>query len=413
MELHRKFKSILAQTFFALKYPNYRLWFFGQLVSVFGTWMQLTAQGFLLYELTHSAAYLGYLGFTSGIATWLFMLYGGVIADRFHRRNVLITTQSIMMTLALILAALAFLHVVQPWHIFVLAFLLGVANSFDAPARQAFVLEMVDRDALSNAIALNSTLFNSATAVGPAAAGMLYLFFGPAWCFLINGISFLAVITALFFMKIPVVKTVKLRTSAVHQLKESLHYLRKVPLIRTLIFMVGMVSMFGFSIMTLFPAWAVKILHGNAGTNGFLQSARGIGALAGALIIASLGKITFKGKLLSLGSLIFPVLLFAFSWVRLRPLSYLVLLFAGFSMMFIFNLANVLVQTTVRNELRGRIMGVYAFTFFGLIPVGNLITGQVAEWIGEPLAVAINACVLLVIFVFLWIKKPLVRRARG
>jgi len=208
MALGFKFKTTLAQTFFALKYPNYRLWFFGQLVSVFGTWMQLTAQGFLLFELTHSSAYLGYLGFTGGSATWLFMLYGGVVADRIPRRNLLITTQSVMMVLALILAALTFSNEVQPWHIFVLAFLLGIANSFDAPTRQAFVLEMVYKEALGNAIALNSTLFNSATALGPAAGGILYMVFGPGWCFLINGISFLAVILALFFMKIPVVPVV-------------------------------------------------------------------------------------------------------------------------------------------------------------------------------------------------------------
>ncbi len=409
MALGFKFKTTLAQTFFALKYPNYRLWFFGQLVSVFGTWMQLTAQGFLLFELTHSSAYLGYLGFTGGIATWLFMLYGGVVADRIPRRNLLITTQSVMMVLALILAALTFSNEVQPWHIFVLAFLLGIANSFDAPTRQAFVLEMVDKEALGNAIALNSTLFNSATALGPAAGGILYMVFGPGWCFLINGISFLAVILSLFFMKIPVVPVVKLKTSALKELKESFTYIRKDPLIGTLIFMVGMISVFGFSLITFFPAWAVKILHGNAGTNGFLQSARGIGALVGALIIAALGKITFRGKLLSIGSLIFPVLLFVFSFIRFRPLSYLVLFFTGLSMMFIFNMANVLVQTSVRNELRGRIMGVYTFTFFGLIPVGTLLTGLVAEKIGEPLAIAINATILFIVFVFVWIKKPGVR----
>ncbi|MBN1797533.1 MAG: MFS transporter [Spirochaetales bacterium] len=411
MALGFKFKTTLAQTFFALRFPNYRLWFFGQLVSVFGTWMQITAQGFLLYELTRSTAFLGYLGFIGGISTWLFMLYGGVIADRIPRRNLLITTQSVMMLLAFVLTALTFSNVIQPWHIFILAFLLGVANSFDAPARQAFVLEMVDKKALSNAIALNSTLFNSATALGPAAGGVLYMLFGPGWCFLLNGISFLAVILALFFMKIPTVPVVKLKTSALKELKESFTYIRKDPLIGTLIFMVGVISVFGFSLITLFPAWAVKILHGDAGTNGFLQSARGIGALVGALAIATLGKIAFKGKLLSIGTLVFPLLLLVFSVIRFQALSYLVLFFTGLSMMFIFNLANVMVQTSVRNDLRGRIMGVYTFTFFGFIPIGTLITGLVAEHIGEPLAIAINASILFVVFVLVWIKKPGVRSA--
>ncbi|MBN2533064.1 MAG: MFS transporter [Spirochaetales bacterium] len=404
-----KLKNALGQTFFALKYPNYRLWFFGQLVSVFGTWMQTTAQGFLLFEITHSAAYLGYLGFASGVSTWLFMLYGGVIADRIPRRTLIMITQSMMMILALILAVLTFLNLVQPWHILILAFLLGIANSFDAPARQAFVLEMVDKDALSNAIALNSTLFNSATALGPAAGGILYMVFGPGWCFLINGVSFLAVILALFFMKIPVIKTVKLRTSAIRDLKESFAYIRHTPLIHTIIFMVGIISIFGFSLITLFPAWAVNVLHGNADTNGFLQSARGIGALAGALIIASLGNISFKGKLLAIGSLIFPLLLLIFSFIRISLLSYLVLFFLGFCMMFIFNLANILIQTSIRNELRGRVMGIYTFTFFGFMPVGTLVTGLIAEKIGESAALIINAMILFGVFLFIWIKKPVVR----
>src|SRR5271157_4058592 len=184
------------RTFMALKYPNYRLWFRGQMVSLFGTWMQTTAQGFLVYELTHSPRYLGYVGFAAGAPTWLLTLYGGVVADRIPRRMLLIITQSCMMVLAFILAALWFLHVVQPWHIMVLAFLLGVANSFDAPARQAFVSELVPREDLTNAIALNATMFNTATAVGPAVAGATYALFGAGWCFTINGLSFIAVLTA-------------------------------------------------------------------------------------------------------------------------------------------------------------------------------------------------------------------------
>jgi MFS family permease len=185
------------RTFAALKHSNYRLWFQGQLVSLFGTWMQTTAQGFLVFELTHSPEYLGYVGFAAGIPTWLFTLYGGVIADRVPRRTLLTVTQTSMMVLAFILAGLVFSHLVQPWHILALAFLLGVANSFDAPARQAFVGEMVAREDLTNAIALNATMFHMATAVGPAVAGFTYALFGPGWCFTLNGLSFIAVIAAL------------------------------------------------------------------------------------------------------------------------------------------------------------------------------------------------------------------------
>jgi len=176
------------KTFAALKHRNYRLWFWGQMTSLFGTWMQTTAQGFLVYELTRSSAFLGYVGFASGIPSLLFTMYGGVVADRMSRRKLLIITQSVMMMLALILAMLAFLGVVQPWHILVLAFGLGLANAFDAPARLAFISEMVDREDLTNAVALNATMFNSAIVVGPAVAGIIYAASGPGWCFTINAL---------------------------------------------------------------------------------------------------------------------------------------------------------------------------------------------------------------------------------
>jgi MFS family permease len=179
---HSERLSRRERTFAALRYPNYRLWFQGQIVSLFGTWMQTTAQGFLVFELTHSPAYLGYVGFAAGVPAWLLTLYGGVIADRVPRRTLMTITQTAMMSFAFILAALTFLHIVQPWHILVLSFLLGTANSFDAPARQAFVGEMVDREDLTNAIALNATMFHTATAIGPAVAGATYALFGPAWC---------------------------------------------------------------------------------------------------------------------------------------------------------------------------------------------------------------------------------------
>ena len=194
--------SKLAQTFSSLQHPNYRLWFTGQVISIVGTWMQATAQGFLVYELTHSAAFLGLVGFASGAPSWLFTLYGGVIADRVSRRKLLIIAQSAMMVLAFLLAFLVFTDLVRPWHVVVLAFLLGVANAFDAPARQAFVVELVGRADMTNAIALNSSVFNIGTVIGPAIAGLVYSWLGPAWCFTINGISYLAVIGALLLMRL-------------------------------------------------------------------------------------------------------------------------------------------------------------------------------------------------------------------
>lgn len=394
----------------ALKYPNYRLWFWGQIVSLFGTWMQSTALGFLVYDLTKSPAYLGLVGFATGVPTWLFMLYAGVIADRMARRTLLMITQTAMMVLALVLAALTFLHLVQPWHILVIALLLGTANAFEAPSRQAFVLEMVEVQDMTNAIALNSAMFNTATAMGPAAAGLTYAFFGPAWCFTINGISFLAVIVALRLMRLKPFVPEPGRPSALADLKEGLRYVAGHPMIRTIMGLIGVVSLFGLSFVTLIPAWSVKILHGDATTNGFLQSARGAGALAAALLIASLGQFRFRGRLLTFGTFALPVVLAVFALVRWTPLSLVLIFGSGLALILIFNLSNALVQTFAPDALRGRIMSVYSLTFFGLMPVGALGIGLTAEHLGQPAAILIGAGIMLLAAVLIAILMPHLRR---
>ena len=400
----------LSRTFAALKYPNYRLWFVGQLASLVGTWMQTTAQGYLIFQLTKSPAFLGYVGFASGIPSWIFMLYGGVVADRMSRRTLLILAQTAMMLLAFVLAALTATNLVQPWHIVALALLLGIANAFDAPARQAFVLEMVDREDLGNAIALNSTMFNSATAVGPAVAGIAYAALGPAWCFTINGLSFLAVIAALLAMKLKPIEVRPRITSALYDLKEGLTYVRSHAVIRTLILIALITSLFGMAYATLIPAWAVNILGGDATTLGLLQSARGVGSLIGALMIASLGRFQFKGKLMTIGMFVFPVLLVFFSAVRWLPASLLVLVGVGWGFMVCFNMMNTLIQTTVSDQLRGRVLGIYALTFFGAMPIGALAAGELAARFGEPVTVVLGAVVPLVFAAWLWLRMPQLRR---
>ncbi|HEX2694590.1 MAG TPA: MFS transporter, partial [Acidobacteriota bacterium] len=304
------------QTFAALRYRNFKLWFWGQMTSLFGSWMQITALGFLLYQLTKSPAYLGLLGFAFGVPTWLFMLYAGVVADRVPRRRLLIVTQICMMILAFVLAGLTFSHVVRPWHILLLSFGMGIANAFDAPARQAFVLEMVEHADLTNAIALNGAMFNTATAVGPAVAGVTYALFGPAWCFVINGLSFIAVIAALGAMRLKPFVARDRVASVAKDLREGIRFVLSHGMIRALIATIGVVSAFGLAFATIVPAWAVKVLGGNATTNGLLQSARGAGALLGALLIASLGRFEFRGRLLTLGTFAFPGLLIVFSLIH-------------------------------------------------------------------------------------------------
>jgi len=372
--------------------------------------MQSTAQAYLVYELTKSPAYLGYVGFANGLPTWLFTLYGGVIADRFSRRSMLLVTQTSMMILAFALAGLVFSGYIQPWMIVVMAFLLGTANAFDAPARVSFVVELVDRKDLTNGIALNATMFNSATVVGPAIAGMAYAALGPAWCFVINGLSFVAVIVALIFMKLPVSQIARRQVSALSDIKEGLRYTVGNKLIRTIIISMGVLSLFGLSLMTLLPAWSANILGGDAKTYGLLLSGRGIGALIGALMIAAYGRYNVRGKLWTIGSLSMPVLMIAFAMARWLPLSLAIIIITGWSFMVMVNTANAMTQTQVDDHLRGRVMSIYTLVFFGGMPIGALITGNVAEKIGEPGALLINAVLLLTFSIFVFLRLPYLRR---
>jgi len=396
--------------FAALASRNYRLWFAGQLVSLFGSWMQSTAQGFLVYELTGSPAYLGYVTFAASAPAWLFMLRAGVIADRVPRRSLLLLTQSAMMVVALVLTALTFSGLVAPWHIVVLAFGLGVANAFDAPARQAFVSELVTREDLTNAIALNSTMFNAAVALSPAISGVTYAVFGPAWCFLVNAVSFLAVIAALLAMRIEPRPVTPGGGAPRGGLKEGLLFVARHRTVRMLIGLISVLSLVGLGFVTLLPAWAKDILGGDATTNGWLQSARGVGALTAALTIAALGRFTFKGKLLTLGTFLFPTLVLAFAWVRWLPLSLALIVGAGFGLILIFNLCNSLVQEHTPDELRGRVMSIYSLAFFGFLPIGGLFAGVMAEAVGEVWTLTLTALTTLVCAGLMAVFYPSVRR---
>ncbi len=399
----------LKDTFASLKYPNYRIWFVGQLISLVGTWTQSAAQGYLVFELTQSPAYLGYVGFAAGLPSWFFTLYAGVIADRVSRRTMLVVTQSVMMVLAFILAALAFTGVVQPWHIILLAFCLGIANAFDAPARQAFVVEMVDRESLTNAIALNSAMFTSATVVGPAVGGLAYAWFGPGWCFTVNGVTFVAVILALALMKLKPNPTPARKAMVLQELRTGLSYVASNATIRMLILNMGAITLFGFGMVTLIPAWAVNILEGDATTNGWLLSARGLGSLAGALMIAALGSRNARGKLWTWGSFVLPVLMLVFAGIRWLPLSLLTMMGIGWAFMALINTTNALVQTLVPDELRGRVMGFYMLVFFGSYPLGSLLSGTVAGYLGEPLTLVLGGLCVLAFAGLVWWRMPRLR----
>ncbi len=393
-------------TFSALRHPNYRLWFRGMLVSLVGTWMQNTAQGFLVFQLTNSPAYLGYVAFASGLPSWFFTLYGGVIADRIPRRRMIIITQSTMMVLAFIQAFLVFTGFVQAWHILVLAFFLGIANAFDAPARQSFVVEMVDRDDLTNAIALNSTMFNLATVIGPAVAGLTYAWVGPAWCFTINGISFIAVILSLALMKLPPKTIATAKGQAFALLREGLQYTKSNATIMGILFLVGTVSIFASGMLTLIPAWSVNVLNGDATTNGLLLSARGFGSMLAGLFIAWLSQYRVKGKALSTGSLILPVVMVLFALTRNQMFSLVFLVGIGFGFMLVLNNANAVLQTSLPDNLRGRVMSIYVMVFFGSQPIGSLLAGELAERAGEQLSVLVSSALLLACALIVRFRLP-------
>ena len=400
----------LSRTFSALRHRNYRLWFAGQIVMLVGTWMQSTAQGYLVYELTGSTAYLGVVSFAAGVPSWLFTLYGGLVADRFSRRNILIVTQGSNMLLAITLAVLVFSQVVQPWMIVGLAFLLGTTGAFEGPARQAFLTELVDREDIPNGIALNSTMFNLGTVIGPAAGGLVYAAVGPGWCFMINGLTFIASLTSLAFIRVKALAVSENKYSTQGQLTEGLRFTLHHPQIRYLILGMGMMGMFVFGGLSLLPAWARDVLQGDSTTFGLLNSARGLGSLTAALIVATIGHLKIRGKIWIGGILLMPIFLLLFAAVRWVPLAMLMLVGIGLAVISQGNISNVLIQLNVPDHLRGRVMGIFMLVFNGGLPIGSLAAGLIAEGIGAPATISLFAGVLLIYAVYTWLRHPEIRK---
>lgn len=406
-------QGTLATAFRSFRHPNYRLWFVGQLVAVFGMWTLSTAQGFLAYELTGSAALLGYLTLANGLPSWLLMLYGGLIADRVPRRLILVVTQSTVAVLALVLAILTFSGLVRPGHILVLTALNGIAVAFDAPARHAIVLELVDREDLVNAIALNSTMFNLGTSLGPAFGGLLYAALGPGACFAVGVLTPLATVSALLSMRLAPHAAPPRSAAQLSDIVEGVLYARSRRDILAIVALVSAGTTFGFSVFTLFPAWAVEILRGGAQTNGLLQSARGLGAVVSAFAIAALGtRIRARGLPLMISFVGLPVSIGLFALARSTNWAMVALLAVGALMIALYNIANSLVQTLVEDHVRGRIMGIYSLTFFGFLPIGGWLIGETAERLGLVAAVWVNVAVLAAIGAWFWFRAPWIRRIR-
>jgi MFS family permease len=387
----RKLPSVLR----SLHHRNYQLFFGGQLISLTGTWMQTVAQSWLVYRLTGSAVLLGFVGFSSQIPVFLLAPVGGSVADRYNRRRILVVTQTAAMLLAFILAALTLSGRVQVWHVFVLAAFLGVVNAFDLPTRQAFVADMVGREDLINAIALNSTMFNGARMIGPAVAGLLIDTIGEGWCFLANGVSYLAVIAGLLMMSMTVRTPIPLPGSAFASIIEGFRYVKRTGPIRALLLLLGLVSLVGMPYTVLMPIFADQILHGGPRGLGILVSAIGFGALAGALTLAAKKGIRGLNSWVALSAAGFGVSLILFSLSRSFWLSAALLLPVGFSVMVEMASSNTLIQSLVPDSLRGRVMAVYSMMFMGMAPLGSLLAGVLAHRLGAPATVAIGGVVCI------------------
>lgn len=400
----------LRDAFAALQYPNFNYWIRGQVAAMLGYWMQITAQGILVFELTRSPAYLGYVSFATSIPVWFFTLYAGVLTDRIERRKLMLVTQSVMMLLSLILAVLVFSGMVLPWHILVLAFFGGAASAFDTPARLTLVGDMVDRKHMTNAVALNGVLFNAGAAVGPAVASVAYVLLGPAWCFLLNALAFLGVIAALLKMKLPPQAKSEVQAQFWPEVIESLKYLWNNKNVLGIIAMAAVTCMFGLSITNIFPAWASNVLGGDTEISGWLQSARGVGSFTSVLIIMFFSMLLHKGRTVVISGLIYPILLILFTFTTWLPLSLFLLYTSGVALILVMNLSQSMVQTMIPDRLRGRIMAIYSLNFFGLVPIGSLMIGAAAEYWNEPVAVFGSAALALACMVSLWFLVPWLRK---
>jgi len=390
----------------ALKSRNYRLFFGGQTVSLIGTWMTRIATSWLVYRLTDSAALLGIVSFAGQIPMFFLGPIAGVWVDRWDRHRTLVVTQILSMIQSFALAVLALMHIINIWEILGLSLMQGLINAFDMPARQAFVVQMVEnREDLSNAIALNSSMVNASRLVGPAVAGVVIAAWGEGYCFLIDGVSFLAVIASLLLMKITVAQMRAPQRNVWQELNEGWRYVLDSVAIRSLLLLLALVSLLGFPYSVLMPIFASDILHGGAHTLGFLMAASGVGALIGAISLAMRKSVLGLGRYIAICAALFGISLMGFSLSRTLWLSLILMAVTGFGFMQQMASCNTVLQTIVADEKRGRVMAFYSMAFLGMAPFGSLLAGGLAARIGAPATVF--WCGAIVVVSSLWFSRQL------
>ncbi|MDD4032332.1 MAG: MFS transporter [Bacteroidales bacterium] len=377
--------QVIRTIFSSLRSRNYRLYFTGQGISLLGTWMQNIALSWLVYRLTGSVFLLGLIGFTTQIPTFVLSPFAGVWIDRYDRLKIMILAQTFFMIQASVMALLVLFHLIAVWHILVLSLVFGIISAFDAPARQSLVIDLIDKpEDLSNAIALNSAIFNGARLIGPAIAGFIIALVGEGICFLLNALSFIAVITALMKIHISNKQAVSQQNDFWKSFREGFQYTFQSVPIRTLIFTVAILSLFGFPFIVLLPAYAKEILLGGSDTLGFLMSSLGAGALIGSMYMASRRSVIGLEKLIALNITLFGVSVLLASFSSVLYLSLFILFFCGLSMILSLSAMNTVIQTIAEDNKRGRVMSFYAMALMGAQPIGNLLAGGIASGLGIP-----------------------------
>lgn len=399
-----------THTLAALRYPNFRLYFVGQLISLSGSWMQTIAQGWLVFQLTHDELWLGVVACASGLPSLLLSPFAGVIVDRMPRRRLLLITQTAQMALAFTLAALTFTGTVQVAHLVILAFLLGITNAMDAPSRQTIIVDLVGHDDLTSGIALNSIMFNSSRIFGPAAAGLVLTTVGPAWCFFINGVSFTAVIFMLLIMRVKAPARPAGSLDPLRRLREGLSFSRRHPTILPILLLAVVSSTITSNISTLFPAFADVVLKSPAEGYATISTAMGVGALVAAAAMTAFARTFGRGRVITTMVMVVPLVGLAISQTTTVPVAAVFVALLGFSVILQFVTMNTLIQSEVPDEFRGRVMSLYSLTFFGLAPFGALGLGALANLLGNPAAIMVYALSGGALSILIVARFPYVRR---
>jgi MFS family permease len=394
----------------ALRHRNFRLFFGGQSISLIGTWMTRVATSWLVYRLTKSSLVLGTVSFTGQIPTFLFAPFAGVIVDRIDRRKVLVWTQALAMIQSLALAWLTLAHRITIAEVVALSAMQGLINAFDMPGRQSFMVKMVeDRADLSNAIAINSSMVNTARLIGPSLAGMLIAVSNEGWCFLVDGVSYIAVIASLLMMRLPKTNDARKATSMVTELREGWTYVSGFAPIRTILSLFALLSLMGWPFMVLMPIFAAQVLHGGPHTLGFLMGAVGVGSLASALALVMRRSVRGLARMIPIAACVFGVGLICFGLSTSLWLSLPLMLVTGFGMMQGLTSRNTIIQTLVDENMRGRVMSYYTMAFVGMAPFGSLLAGALAHAIGAPRTVIVSGIACILGGLWFWSRLPQLR----